>query len=187
MIRAAVRLYRVVLRVYPREFRDAYGDAMVQTFVDRHRYEHASVWLTLGREIFDAATVAPTMRWEQSMNRVVGVAAGVLAVAVIAAVIGGGGLMLLAPLVAVAAVGVIVAGSRNRLHVPIDQARRVGAWAAAGVLAIVIGVAIPAIDGGELNAFWWTVMAACLLSGIGLLLMGLLLVVARDTPRHEPA
>ncbi len=72
-------------------------------------------------------------------------------------------------------------------NVPIDQARRAGIWAGAGVLAIVIGVAIPAIDGGELNDLWWTVMAACLLSGVGLLLIGLLLVVARHAPRHEPA
>ncbi len=75
MSRVALRLYRIVVRAYPREFRDEYGDDMVQTFLDRHRYERASAWTTLGREVFDAATVAPNMRWEQSMNRIVGVAA----------------------------------------------------------------------------------------------------------------
>jgi uncharacterized membrane protein len=42
-------------------------------------------------------------------------------------------------------------------------------------VAIAIAVAIPAIEGGELNALWWTVMMLSLLGGVGMAITGALL------------
>ncbi len=62
------------------------------------------------------------------------------------------------------------------------------ALAARGVLAIIAAVAIPAIDGGELNELWWTVMAIALLGGIGMAITGVILAASdrahRTAPRH---
>ena len=51
---------------------------------------------------------------------------------------------------------------------PAAASRRWATWVVAGAAGIAIAIAIPAIDGGELNAFWWTIMMLTLLSGIGL-------------------
>jgi hypothetical protein len=51
-------------------------------------------------------------------------------------------------------------------------------WLITGGVAIAIAIAIPAIDGGELNALWWTVMMLTLLGGIGTALTGALLAVS---------
>ena len=50
-------------------------------------------------------------------------------------------------------------------------------WLIAGGVAIAVAIAIPAIDGGELNAFWWTVMALSMLGGIGMAITGASLAV----------
>ena len=182
----ARRLYRFVLRMYPREFRGEFGDDMVQTFVDRHRYERRSSFGLLAGELVDAALVAPTMRWENPMNRILWLASGPAAIVLVLALVGAGPIVVV-PLLGVVVALFVVARGRDRFDVPVDAPRRAGMWAVGGALAIAVGVAIPAIDGGELNAFWWSAMALSLLAGMVLLTTALLLVVARHTPRSEPA
>jgi hypothetical protein len=179
-------LHRVVLRMYPREFRDAFGDDMVQNFLDRRRYERRSSFGLLAAELVDAASVAPTMRWENPMNRILWLASGPAALVLVLALVGGGPIAVFALLGVVLAVFVMARG-RDRLDVPVDAPRRAGTWVVGGALAIAVGLAIPAIDGGELNAFWWSAMALSLLAGMVLLTTGLLLVVVRHTPRSKPA
>ena len=57
-------------------------------------------------------------------------------------------------------------------------ARRWPIWLAAGALAIAAAVAIPAIDGGELNGFWWMVMAMSLLAGIAMTVAAVMLAIS---------
>ena len=57
----------------------------------------------------------------------------------------------------------------------------------AGGLAIVAAVAIPAVDGGELNGFWWTVMAVALLSGIGMAVTAVILAASDRAHRRLAA
>ena len=43
-------------------------------------------------------------------------------------------------------------------------------WLVAGLVALGAAMAIPLIDGGELNEVWWSVMAVLGLAGVGLLI-----------------
>lgn len=52
--------------------------------------------------------------------------------------------------------------------------RRWVAWSTSGGVAIAIAIAVPAIDGGKLNALWWAVMMFTLLGGIGMAITGAL-------------
>ena len=56
-------------------------------------------------------------------------------------------------------------------------------WMLAGVLAILFAVAIPAIDGGELNEVWWTVAAIALLGGIAMTITALVLAASARAHR----
>ena len=51
--------------------------------------------------------------------------------------------------------------------------RRGFAWLVAGAASVGVAGAIPAIDGGELSEFWWTIFALSVLGGIAMVLTGL--------------
>ncbi len=59
-------------------------------------------------------------------------------------------------------------------------------WLVGGVVALVAGFIIPAVDGGELSEAWWSVMAGLVLAGIALLVTGVVLLAARSTDRAAP-
>lgn len=63
-----VRVFRLVLLLYPAEFRRRYGDDMVQLMIDQQRHDRRPVSLVLMDEAIDAARTAPRMRWESPMK-----------------------------------------------------------------------------------------------------------------------
>lgn len=130
------------------EFREEYGNVMIQTLLDRHKLEAVPPWRLVWREAFDAAQVAPQMRLDSPMNRI------------------------------------IMRSGRNRPVASGAGSRRGLWWLAAGLAGIGAGIAIPAIDGGELNGFWWTVMALALLAGIAMTIAGVV-TVASDRSRRS--
>jgi hypothetical protein len=170
----AIRVYRLVLFAYPAEFRRGSGAEMVRLLIDRRRHEACSEWRILLDETVDAAHAAPRMRWESPMNRIVILA--VFGTAAIAAI-----LVAQLALIPLAVLGLAAWFAWGRPLQPIAPAaasRRWVTWLITGGVAIAIAIAIPAIDGGELNAFWWTVMMLTLLGGIGTALTGALLAVS---------
>ena len=79
---AVFRLYRLVLLLYPAEFRRRYRDDMVQLLLDRQLHDQRRASLVLLDETFDAVRTAPRMRWESPMNRTVIIAVvGTVAIA----------------------------------------------------------------------------------------------------------
>jgi hypothetical protein len=64
---SVVRAYRMLLRLYPHEFRDAYGADMVQLVRDQCNDE--SPWQVGGRAALDLAITIPTQHMEAHMNR----------------------------------------------------------------------------------------------------------------------
>jgi hypothetical protein len=177
---AAVRLYGLVLLLYPADFRRRYQDEMVQLMIDRHRHDARRQSLVLFEELYDALRAAPRLRWESPMNRtVILVAAGTIAIAValVAKVV-------LLPLGALAAVAWLAWGRRMQPIAPRSSSHHWMRWMVAGPLAICVGVAIPAIDGGELDQVWWTAMAIALLSGIGMTVAGLVLATSDRAHRR---
>jgi len=169
----AIRLYRLVLLAYPSQFRRGFGDEMERLLIDRRRHEARSEWRILLDEAVDAARAAPRMRWESAMNRVVILAVfGTMAVAA--------ALVAQLALLPLAAAGLAAWFAWGRPLQPIASAtapRRGVTWLMGGGVTIAIAIAIPAIDGGELNAFWWTVMMLALLGGIGMAIAGVSLAV----------
>lgn len=64
---ATVRVYRSLLRLYPREFRDEYGADMVQLLRDQFSDEPS--WQVGARCVLDLAITVPTQHMEAHMNR----------------------------------------------------------------------------------------------------------------------
>jgi hypothetical protein len=102
-------VYRALLALYPRSFRDSYGEPMAQLFGDRLRDRGRRVWLETGPDLI---RTLPVQRMEAVMARLSsGARVAALAVVVLGAVLvsvgfGGGAAPLL---VVLAAVGLIAA------------------------------------------------------------------------------
>ena len=174
MSAAAIRLYRLLLLLYPAEFRRRYGDEMIQLLIDRQLDEQRTTSLALLHETVDAVRTAPRMRWESPMNRtVIIVVASTLAIA--AAIVAK---MMLLPLALLAIAAWFTWGRRARPIASAASSRHWMRWMLGGALAIVVAVAIPAIDGGELNEFWWTIAAVALLGGIAMAVTALVLAAS---------
>jgi hypothetical protein len=175
----AIRLYRLVLFAYPPSFRLGFGDEMVRLLIDRRRHEGRSEWRILLEETVDAAHAAPRMRWESPMNRIVVLAVvGTLGITAILA-----GQLALIPIAVLGFAAWFAWGRPLQPIAPIAASRRWAPWAIAGGVAIAIAIAIPAIDGGELDAFWWTVMTLTFLGGVGMAITGALLAVSGRATR----
>lgn len=170
MNRVALAFYKAVLLAYPAEFRRDYGDALVQSFVDRHRHGGDHLVPLVLSEVVDAARVAPLMRWESPMHRTVIIVTGTIVAAAVALTVSP---VALIP-IAVAGFAVVLWWLRQRQPIGPDRAARRGVTSLVlGVAGIGAAVLIPAVDGGELSEFWWTVFAATLLGGIALAALGL--------------
>jgi hypothetical protein len=178
----AIRLFRLVMLLYPREFRRRYGDQMVQVMIDQHCHQARRTSGVLLHETFDAVRAAPRMRWESPMKRTVILVVAVT-VAIAAAVVAK---MVLVPLGLVAVGGWFLWGRPAQPIASATLSRRWMRWLIAGALAVGAAVAIPAIDGGELNELWWTVMAVALLGGIGLVVTGVVLAANNRAHRVAP-
>ena len=57
-------------------------------------------------------------------------------------------------------------------------------WFIAGAIALATAIAIPIIDGGELNQVWWSVMMLLLVAGVGLLVTAVSLTVSSRRPSY---
>jgi hypothetical protein len=177
--RVALAAYKAVLLAYPSTFRRAYGDAMVQSLLDRHRHDGMALVPLIVTEVVDAARVAPRMRWESPMNRIVILITGAtVAVAVALAI---------SPLALIPIAGaVFVAGlwwSRQGQPIrPTTSRQRRGLGLLIGGAAMVgVAIAIPAIDGGELDELWWTIFVLSLLGGIAMMVIGLIQTLGNQT------
>jgi hypothetical protein len=144
-------VYRALLALYPRAFRDDYADAMVQLFGDRRRERGNRVWLEAAP---DLVRTFPVQRMEAVMARLSpGARVAALAVIVLGAVLvsvgfGGGASPLLVVVAAVWAVVAIV--KQRRIVVPFGE--RAPLW--------------PSVTQG-----WWAPLAALL--GLAMLIMGI--------------
>lgn len=172
MNRVALAVYKVVLFAYPSEFRHAYGAAMVQSLVDRHRHDGVRLMPLIAGEVVDAARAAPRMRWESPMNRIIILITGATVAAAVALAVSPWALIPIAG--AVCAVGSWSLRQGQPIRPTTSGSRRGLAWLVAGAAGVGVAVAIPAIDGGELSEAWWTIFALSLLGGIAMMVIGLI-------------
>jgi hypothetical protein len=179
-----VAVYRVLQRLYPRRFRDVYGDDMVSLLRDQLQDERA--WGVCGRALVDLAVTVPVRHLEVHMPAsrtpaLVLLASLVAAAAAFAFVDGLLGVI-------VAALGAVVAMLIWRRERPARPQRDLaGRWwtllvCGAVLLAIVIG-ATTAV--GELSEPAWAGAALALLVGVTMLGAGVVLGFVRLADRRR--
>jgi hypothetical protein len=174
---SGTRLYRLALHLYPPSFRAGYEDALLQAALDRHTVEGVALWRVLSSEIVNVGLTAPRMRLESPMTRTIA-AIALATVGAVGALVGGPAVLLVVAALATALWFAVY--RHDRPVAPSGRSSR--PFAVAGAVALALAVAIPAVDGGELDQLWWSVMAACALAGIVLLATSLVLAVGR--PSH---
>lgn len=183
-------LYGALLRLYPRSFRDAYGQDMALLLRDQLRDERAArVW---GRTLLDLVLTVPPQHLEVLVSRPVSAAALYSGLGGAALLVAGVTLVtvgLSVPSLVVAAVlGSLGALAWRRSHAlsgPRSRGHRGVAHLAAG--GVGLAVTLLSVRGaGELAAGPWVVFALALLTSVGLLVVGLALLVHRS-PGHRSA
>jgi len=114
-------LYRALLSLYPRSFRDAYAEPMAQLFGDHLRQVGSRAWL---RTVPDLARTVPTERREAVMAgfssgmRVLALALLVLGATVVSVGVGGGGAVVI---VAIAVLALLVTQRRLFASAPLGE------------------------------------------------------------------
>jgi hypothetical protein len=178
--RVTVAMYRQAVRLYPREFREEYGDDLVDLLCEQLRDERS--WRVTVRTAVDLAITIPTRHLEASMNRAmtayVPVVFGALAVSslIVGLVVGHLTVLLVCVAVAALAGGLGLASYRRARPNPTPSAASAQWWkllvSGGGLMAALIAVTTAT---GELPDHGW--MAAMLtgLTAIVLMSMGVVL------------
>ena len=187
---ATLRVYRQLVRLYPKRFRDEYGPDLVGLVADQLRDE--PTWRVLGRSAVDLALTVPTRHLEAHMDRAPSPLVPTLfgALAVSAAIVGvtvGHPVVLLACLAVGVAAGWLglVAAHRAR---PLTQPRPMTAhwWrvlaAGAGLLAALIATTTAT---GELPDGGWLIAMITGLTAVVLLGAGIVLGIAHLASRPD--
>lgn len=172
----AVRVYGAVTRLYPRRFRDDYGNDMVSLFRDQCRDEPTS--RVLSRAVVDLAITIPTQHLEAKMRRtpspLVPIIYLAIAVAgVLLAVVGGSN-------VTIAIIGLAVAFGAGTVGIiawrratPVRESTLTGQWwkfvlAGPCLVGIVIIAAGQGLEAWELGVA--TVLTGFVLTATGVVL-----------------
>ena len=187
----SVGIYRELLLVYPRSFRDKYRDDMALVFADQLRDDPTGrVW---ARGVVDLAITIPARHLEAHMNRppnpTVPLVYGALSVTgVVFAIVGGSSIGIAAIALALAVVAGYFAVASWRTTRAVTEARPAAArwWqvllGGVGVLTTTI-VAVNII--GEVPDAWWLPMMITLLAGIMTTATGLILGITH-LATHRP-
>jgi hypothetical protein len=175
--------YGVLLRLYPRDFREEYGEDMAQLFRNQLRDESATrVW---ARTVLDVALTVPSTRLEAHMSRrtsasVVYVTATVACI-VVAAIVGtsvGVSVVALAGALVFGSLGVI---AWRRSHA-LGASEHAAHWwkyllgGAVGLSAVIVAATASGEAGSEGS---WAGFMVALLTSVGLIATGLVLGINR--------
>ena len=184
--RVAVRIYRTLMGMYPRRFRDDHASDMVQLM--RDQFGDEPVWRVCGRAAIDLAITIPTQQLEAHMSRTPTRIVPLLYTAISAgglllALVGGTNTAMLVIGLCVALVSGVAAAVAWRRTGPIDAAISTSAWwkfVLAGP-CIVAAVIIAAGIGVE----EWFLGVLAVFVAFALTATGLLLGVARLSSRRS--
>ena len=174
--RGVVRVYRTLIGLYPRQFRNAYGADMVQLLSDQCSDEPA--WRVSGRAVVDLAITIPFQHLEARMNRTPNhlvplVYSAIATAGVLFAVVGGTNVTMLIVGACIAVVASAMAAIAWRRTGPIGGAVSTEGWWKLVVAGpcIIVGVIVAAGLGVEA---WFLgvilVFGAFVVTGVGLVL-----------------
>lgn len=180
-----VRAYRAVHRLYPRAFRQEYGEDMVLLFADQ--LDEEPVWRVSGRALVDLVLTVPTRHLEAHMNRsstpfvvvlFLSLALAGLAFTLVDGVLGMG--------IAVAGGGLaVLAWHRDRPAAAPSGATAKWWKLLGGGLALLAAVILTTTATGELSEPAWLVAAVVFLASCTLIGTGAVLGLVRLTRRHD--
>ena len=185
--RAVVRVYGALVALYPRTFRDEYGDDMVQLV--RDTCDDEPTWRVASRVVVDLALSIPTQHLELHMKRnpsplIPLIYTAVAGAGVMLAIAGGTSIALLVVGLTVAVLAATMAVIAWRRAAPVGESIQTQHWwklVLAGPV-LVGGVIVAAQAGVEA---WFagllTVFLGLILTGVGLLL-GLMRLTTRRPP-----
>ena len=190
-----MKVYRVLLRCYPRDFRREYGEDMTQLLALQLRDENtARVW---GRTVLDLALTVPTLRLEAVMSRrntlpgadvLYGAAAvGSLAATAITgstAYLGNAGLLLAVLFTSLAVL------ARRRAHALGAGSGAAPNWwkyLAVGVAGIAGCVLVANVGDRDLPGDTWFIWITVLLTSMVLTVVGLILGISLAVAHRRPA
>lgn len=175
-------VYDVLLRLYPRDFREEYGEDMAQLVRQQLRDESATrVW---ARTVLDVALTFPSIRLEAHMSRgtsapiIYGTAtAACLALAVVVgtsvgvSVLGFAGVFIFGALA-------FIARRRARAFGPSAHAAHWWKYLLVGCAGLAVVVVCGVTADGELSDGSWALFFGGLLFSVGLVAAGLILGIA---------
>jgi hypothetical protein len=177
-----VGTYRRLIRLYPRAFRDAYGDDLVDLLAEQLRDEPA--WRVVPRCVTDLALTVPSQHLEahmdraRSLNPVLTTGLGALAAAavVVGLVVGHPAVLLACAVVAITMAGLALLNHHRARPLTTPRPTSAHWWkvTTAGVALLAILIAVTNAT-GELPEGGWLVamitgLTALLLIGAGLVL-----------------
>lgn len=171
--------YGVLLRLYPRAFREEYGEDMTQLLRDQLRDESATrVW---ARTVLDVALTCPTIRLEAHMSHALSArvvyGSATVACLVVAAVVGSSAGVSIIGLAGVLIFGTLTFISWRRARTLGPSAHAVAHWwkyLAAGVTGLA-GVVGWGTSVEELPDGAWFAFMGCLVFSVVLIAVGLVL------------
>jgi hypothetical protein len=183
--------YGVLLRLYPREFREEYGEDMAQVLRNQIRDEGAThVW---PRTVLDVALTVPSIRLEAHMSR--GTSAPVIyitatvACVVVAVIVGASvGVSVVALSGALVFGGLaVISWRRSRALGASEHAAHWWRYLIGGVVGLSAAVIAANVSGEGGSEGSWAIFMVVLLASIGLIATGVVLGINRyaQPPRRR--
>lgn len=189
-----IKLYRSLSALYPKAFRDEYGEDLVSTFTEHLRDDRATtVWLSTIR---DLVVTVPSQHLEARMHRPAPKTVAVIATTVTVAALmlafaaGTGPVVGVFLLAAVAALVVATLAWKAARPAARNEAGRANRWRtllAVGVLllaAVIVVINVPPYNDKELPEAGWALMMLSMLTSVGLITVGLTMGLAQRSARH---
>lgn len=178
---AVVRAYRTLLRLYPRSFRDEYGDDMLAVL--RAQLRDEAMPRVLGRAAVDLAVTIPTRHLETRMQHPSKLAVTVpylvvVAVGVLLAVVGGGPLVALTSIAIAVGAGALAVTAWHRSTTPSQHTIMSRWWLYLLAGPALVGIVIA---GAHLGVDAWFVGMMLVLVGFMSTTLGVLLGIAYAT------
>jgi hypothetical protein len=187
----SVATYRRLSTLYPKSFRDEYGDDLVATFAEQLADDRATrVWLSTIR---DLVVTIPSQHLEARMHRPEPRSVAVIATTVtvaalgLAIVAGTGPVVGVFLLIAVAALSVATLGWKAARPAGGSGANRWRTYLIVGVAvlaAVIVVINVPPYNDKELPGAGWAIMMLSLVTSVGLITVGLTMGIARRSTRH---
>ena len=191
----SIATYRRLAALYPRSFRDEYGDDLVAAFSEQLADEGAGrVWLSTIR---DLVVTVPSQHLEARMNRpapqtVAIIASGFTVASVVLALAAGtgpvAGIFLLA---AVAALVVAILAWKAARPVGRSGIGATSRWrtllvvGVALLAAVIVVINVPPYNDRELPGAGWALMMLSLVTSVVLIVAGLTIGIARRAAHHH--